>query len=466
MQKLRMFSIPVSSSKCFKPQKYELLSENRLVELHIIKNIAGRSLTIFNFQIPTGNSFLSHSMKRLLIVFGFLAITSAASGQNELSGHVLDSVTQEPIPFANVFFANSTLGTATNEAGEFTLKNFASGKYDVVISFVGYKTIQVPMSFSNNQQRVKVLLSQEIVQLNEVVISPDTSHRASNLNQFIKSFIGETQNAPECRILNSKNIDLFYEGHDRVLMAFAKKPIEIENKALGYKIIYQLHSFERDYINQTQTFFGIPRFELLTPKNESQLKRWEKERKRAYEGSFSHLIRLMRQGILDGPFIIQELYKVPNRKRPSERFLQGKIKYWRNKLFEETGKPFIITQSNGKVDSLSYYMRLQREPVLSDSVGKTFTKTDELLDASRTTLLYKGILRVIYKNEREEAVYARAMGRGPMKVQLTDIHLQGEKLTLYDNGYYEDVQEVFFEGYMGWSEKISDLLPLEYKPEG
>ncbi|MEJ7659882.1 MAG: carboxypeptidase-like regulatory domain-containing protein [Hymenobacter sp.] len=41
--------------------------------------------------------------------------------QAGLSGTVRDSVTRQPLPFASVFLANTTLGATTNEQGHYVL---------------------------------------------------------------------------------------------------------------------------------------------------------------------------------------------------------------------------------------------------------------------------------------------------------------------------------------------------------
>jgi hypothetical protein len=37
-------------------------------------------------------------------------------------------------------------------------------------------------------------------------------------------------------------------------------------------------------------------------------------------------------------------------------------------------------------------------------------------------------------------------------------------VTVYDNGYYEEPNDILLDGYLGWSEKMGDMLPLNYVP--
>jgi len=65
-----------------------------------------------------------------------------------MKGTVIDQLTKEPLPFANVYASNSTgvpinpiTGTTTNQTGNFS---FEPGSQFVTISFIGYGRMTVP----------------------------------------------------------------------------------------------------------------------------------------------------------------------------------------------------------------------------------------------------------------------------------------------------------------------------------
>jgi hypothetical protein len=69
--------------------------------------------------------------KHSSLLFGLLILSSICFGQeskNQIKGVVTDSLTREPVPYANVYFANTSIGTSTNEKGEYSLSGFADGK--------------------------------------------------------------------------------------------------------------------------------------------------------------------------------------------------------------------------------------------------------------------------------------------------------------------------------------------------
>ncbi len=150
---------------------------------------------------------------RLVIIPFFLVIAHVpVSGQNELRGHVLDSVTRQPVPFANIYFANTSIVTMSNDKGEFTLSGFAPGKYALTVSFVGYRTAQATLFFPRTSQPIIVLLSPELTQLADLIVKPDFSQKASDLRNFEKYFIGDNSNASKCKIINEDEVVAYSPG--------------------------------------------------------------------------------------------------------------------------------------------------------------------------------------------------------------------------------------------------------------
>lgn len=400
-------------------------------------------------------------MKYLFSLSCLFLFSFTGKSQNVLTGKVTDSRTLEPVPFANVFFANTSIGTISNEKGEFVLQKFQSGKYDLIVSFMGYKTFEMSLSFSDNSQTIEVSLKPEAIELAEIVVSPTFSQKASDIRSFKKYFLGENQNVASCEIINEKDLVAYTDEETNALIAFARAPLEIRNEALGYTLIYELENFEVNFTSLTQNYSGIPRFEELTPKKLAQKRRWQDERKRAYEGSFVHLIHNLRKGNVADPFVLHSLYRVPNRNRPPEEFLKGKIKFWRAKVLNNRG-----TTNNVKIahDSLERYVNLYNQPFLRDSVGELITRPEQLLDETRDHIIYTGLLHVIYIGEKEEPDYIKLNKSNHENEQHSVILFKKAGVAIYDNGYYEPLQDVFFDGYMMWSDRISNLLPREYIP--
>ena len=77
-------------------------------------------------------------MKIILIVHLFNILLFAQNGF--ISGLVLDT-NAEPMPGANISFKNRSIGTISNGEGKFMMENLSPGSYELVISYIGYKSL-------------------------------------------------------------------------------------------------------------------------------------------------------------------------------------------------------------------------------------------------------------------------------------------------------------------------------------
>jgi len=396
-------------------------------------------------------------MKGLLTAICLFVSTLGFTQRNIVTGIITDSETNEPVAFANVFFANTRIGTSSDADGKFELSGFPSGKYDLTVAFVGYSTYQQPLEFDDTGFRLEIKLTQNEITLNEVLIKEDTTGWASNFEIFKKHFIGVTENASRCKILNPKNIHLYYDSKTNVLVAHAKEPIQIENLALGFKIDYYLYSFEINFRSGSLIYTGVPLFQNLVTEKKSTKNRWHRERRRAYNGSMSHFIKALRSdSLLQQGFEVRKYFKIPNPERPSKEILNAKISALRASQQEGSGK--------SKSDSLNYFLNLSSKPERIDSLGKVLLTGSEIVNSDHE-VEYQGMLKIDYRKEYEEVGYLRLAGRTTIKWQTSILYFLAPNLKLYENGYYEDYRTIFVENYWAWSEKMADMLPLDYQPE-
>ncbi|MBT8272958.1 MAG: DUF5686 and carboxypeptidase regulatory-like domain-containing protein [Bacteroidia bacterium] len=106
-------------------------------------------------------------MKRKLLTFLFGVFVMSGFAQTKVGGYVYDQ-NNEAVPFANVIFKDSSEGTITDENGRFYLESAQSWDA-LIISFIGYETIEFPLPQSVNYD-LKFNLSEEASTLDEVVI--------------------------------------------------------------------------------------------------------------------------------------------------------------------------------------------------------------------------------------------------------------------------------------------------------
>ena len=89
--------------------------------------------------------------------FKFLLLTlitcffSFAQNKGTVSGVISDKdLNNEPLAFANVMIKGTTIGTSTDSSGKYSLSAEA-GNHILVISFIGYQTIEVPVTIKVNE---------------------------------------------------------------------------------------------------------------------------------------------------------------------------------------------------------------------------------------------------------------------------------------------------------------------------
>ncbi|MFO7862741.1 MAG: carboxypeptidase-like regulatory domain-containing protein [Salinivirgaceae bacterium] len=84
--------------------------------------------------------------KILYVVLALISASALYAQSGSVKGTVTDAETNEPIPFANVVVernGNQVAGTITDFDGKYTIKPVPSGKFDVLVSVVGYQKKQM-----------------------------------------------------------------------------------------------------------------------------------------------------------------------------------------------------------------------------------------------------------------------------------------------------------------------------------
>lgn len=87
-----------------------------------------------------------------------------------ISGNVRDSSTGEPIRSANVFVTEAKLGTATDSAGNYVLRNIPPGHIILEVSHTGYRTVAEHIDLTSNMVRNFILRS-SIIENEGVIVT-------------------------------------------------------------------------------------------------------------------------------------------------------------------------------------------------------------------------------------------------------------------------------------------------------
>ena len=217
--------------------------------------------------------------------------------QCTLKGKVIDASTGDPVQLVNVYLSGTTFGASTSQSGNYCMENIPAGSYQLVFQHVGYEIILKNIQIEEKQHyEIAAQLQPKIYNLNEIQISTnEPSEWRNQYNYFVKKFIGESENAAKCEILNPEVLNFDVEQDSKVFIAYTDSIIRIINRSLGYQINIVLVEFrcDNDYLTHYQIH---PSFKILEARNESEQKEWIQNRQKTYEGSFKHFLSVLARG--------------------------------------------------------------------------------------------------------------------------------------------------------------------------
>jgi hypothetical protein len=377
-------------------------------------------------------------MKTVLILWlmysavTFNTLTAQTIPRVRISGSVVDASTGEPLHDVNVFLANSTRGAASDTKGYFAIENVPLGTYELVVSMIGYEIGVLSIRLTDTKERVfHFKLKSKPIRVPEISISaPSPREWRKNLKKFKKLLLGNSRNASRCKILNPEVLDFQFDEETSEFTASSGQLIEVENRGLGYRIQVYLMDFcfkEDVELRYKSRLKFVP----LSPEDEKERMRWEKDRRKAYYGSLRHfLMALSSWQIQEEGFLLYSVSSLGERQRnylnPDNVLFPGGSPYERRLVFSNYLK-VIYTR---EFEPNEYRMLYEEEPMIAVD-GRLRGRARNVKERYQTSWLY---------NPSESEVIVNTLG------QLNNPYA----LTTY--------------GYWSW-ERLSDELPWDYLPD-
>lgn len=409
------------------------------------------------------------NLGKLLIFFAIWLIPSSILAQQTLKGRVLAADTKQPIHLANVFLSNTSIGTVTNAEGYFTIEHFPQGRYDVVVSCIGYESFVTTIQSAQLPKTIDINLVPKVNILQEVIVEPYEKNGWDKYGKFfLDNFVGTSAFAKECKLKNPETIRFRYNKKENILRAFADEPIILENKALGYILKYDLKTFEYNYSTRIFYFQGYPLFEEMETGRKRLQERWENRRADAYYGSLMHFMRsLFRNQLIQEGFETRKLIKISEEEKKRIRTLYNKRAYT-NGVGNIVVNDSILGQGNA--DSAAYYRKVMRQPEKMNVLIDKVLPGDSIafaIDSLTAGLYFEDHLQVIYlyKQVPDEYVQANGLSVRAKSPVVSEIFLTRKNtIAVLSNGSYYEGIDLISSGYWGWWEKLATMLPYDYKP--
>lgn len=111
-----------------------------------------------------------YTMKYIFTITLLLLTTLNTIAQTKVRGTVTDAETGETLPFVNIVFANTTVGTISDLEGNFFIQGHVNSD-TLEFSMVGYETHREPIK-RNSYQEVNIQLRAASMELGEIVVLP------------------------------------------------------------------------------------------------------------------------------------------------------------------------------------------------------------------------------------------------------------------------------------------------------
>ncbi len=362
-------------------------------------------------------------MKYLFTSFLGLFFLSNLTAQNNfiLLGKVLNETTGTPMVAASVFAQNTTIGTVTDENGNFKL-SLPQGGYDLVVTFTGYKTESRRITTADAGEAINVSLKAKEKEMETVAIT-STNEVKDGLEKygqfFNEEFIGKTNNSKSCKIQNAGVLHFFFSKKRNRLKITSAEPLIIKNNALGYNIKYTIDSFTHEYNNGTSIYSGSPLYEEMAG-DSTQIIMWQANRKAAYNGSLLHFMR-----------------SVYNKNLKEQQF---EIQF--------------IVQQNGIDNAIK----------LKDLYGAINFEKDDSTQTVEILPNQKDI-GILFMGEKPVDAYISTHPTEPKGFKFSMLGFKPfESIVIEQNGYFYDQNNLAISGYWAW-EKVAEQLPYDYKAD-
>ena len=176
--------------------------------------------------------------------------------------------------------------------GAFELKDLPPGKIQLIVSYVGFENYTKDFTvYKDGKYTPEIELVPTSLDLQAVeVTAMKEKKRLKYIKQFSQNFLGKTANSAFCQIKNPEVLEVKMNA-DGGFSVTASSFIEIENLATGYQTYVLLEHFHKN--GEEVSYSGKPFFRELEPRNDSQAKLWERNRRQTYLGSTRHFLQCL-----------------------------------------------------------------------------------------------------------------------------------------------------------------------------
>ena len=94
------------------------------------------------------------------------------SSDANIYGHIINASNNEHLPFASIAVKGTTIGCSSDATGHYYLKNLPVGRHTIVVTLLGFETIEQPIeAVAGKNIEMNFTLEEQAMSLDEVVVS-------------------------------------------------------------------------------------------------------------------------------------------------------------------------------------------------------------------------------------------------------------------------------------------------------
>jgi len=337
---------------------------------------------------------------RLLFTALFLSVGTLLA-QTSLTGSITDATTGQPVEFATVYLAGTSIGDVSARDGSFRIKvPAANNQGTLVVSHLNYQTLNTPLSALSSEGALKLV--PKAAELTSIEVEDD-DRRADNVAEFHNVLMGKDAWGSDVVIYNPDALTFNRDverktvkrvtpdmatllrqrnlrdavwaedgrsvtySYPRNLRATTNGPLRVFLPDLGYELHIDLARFVHDYKSRQMSYLGTKYFIPAAAASPRDQRRFERNRAKAYYGSGMHFLRsLIGNTLAEDGFQVVEVLQEPS----ATRLQKIKAVNLRNHLRQNDEGNYILLGLSQNQYAVLYHGRRRApsaDPVLRNS---------------------------------------------------------------------------------------------------
>jgi len=199
------------------------------------------------------------SIALTIFIGHFKVVAQTDNALSIVEGYVIDDISSEPLPFVNIYFQNTTVGTTSAVDGKYKIKSREHCD-TLIFSMIGYHDVKVYVEHGK-KYRLVVRLEEESEMLKEIVIIPGENPAHPILRNIIKN---KHKNNPErfsrysCQTyttLSASVTNITQENMKLIIPAPMVKSLPVTYDSLGRPVlpIYLSEKLSDNFIDRNKS---------------------------------------------------------------------------------------------------------------------------------------------------------------------------------------------------------------------